>query len=88
LTRVITKSDIINYAGELNGRFKEVKEIAKEKRILSDLDSKLGKTSPEGVVYYLVKGYYNRDIISPTRQVCSITFENWLLLIIIINLII
>jgi hypothetical protein len=71
LTRVITKSDIINYAGELkkvNARFKEVKEIAKEKRILSDLDSKLGKTSPEGVVYYLVNGYYNRDIISPTRQ--------------------
>jgi hypothetical protein len=71
LTRVITKSDIINYAGELkkmNARFKEVREIAKEKRILSDLDSKLGKTSPEGVVYYLVKGYYNRDIISPTRQ--------------------
>jgi hypothetical protein len=70
LTRVITKSDIINYAGKLkvNGRFKEVKEIAKEKRILSDLAPKLGKTSPEGVVYYLVKGYYNRDIISPTRQ--------------------
>jgi hypothetical protein len=70
LTRVITKSDIINYAGELkvNGRSKEVKEIAKEKRILSDLDSKLGKTSPEGVVFYLVNGYYNRDIISPTRQ--------------------
>jgi hypothetical protein len=70
LTRVITKSDIINYAGELkvNGRFNEVKEITKEKRILSDLDSKLGKTSPEGVVYYLVNGYYNRDIVSPTRQ--------------------